>query len=174
MNHISTEHSSASASNAPAQTGSHRWLRWGTTVLAADLIVHTTAGVLVNDWEGWANAAQNFAFVLVTGIVIVGLTYGLLVRWGLKPSPHGRNRAALAALGAGAASLASYAIVFTWAPVLIAPAALVLAREGLRQSGTHGGYPSAITGAALAVTSLIVAVFFAIVVILTGYFPFGL
>ncbi len=174
MNHLSTGHNGPSATNDPAHPQSRRWLRWGAAVLAADLIVHTTAAALVNDWEGWANGAQNFAFILVTGIVIVGLTYGLLVRWGLKPSPHGRNRAALAALCAGAATLASYAIVFTWAPVLIAPAALVLATDGLRSAHDRSGRGFAITGAALAVTSLIMAVYFALAVTITGNFPFGL
>jgi hypothetical protein len=114
------------------------WLRWAAAVLAADLVIHFGVGLLVNDWEGWAVAAGTFLFVLVTGLVIVGLTFGLLVRWALKPSPGGRNRAALAALPTGVASLAAYAIFFTWAPVLIAPAALLLAWEGLRAAGGAG------------------------------------
>ncbi len=150
------------------------WLRWGTGVLSADLIVHNTLATFVNDWEGWGVAAQVVIFVLVTGLVIVGLAFGLLVRWGLKPSPRGRNRAALASLGAGVASLASYAIFFTWAPVLIAPAALVLAREALRAEGGRGGRRHALTGAALGVSSLAVFVLLVVVLLVTGDYPFGL
>jgi hypothetical protein len=77
--------------------------------------------------------------VFGTGLVIVGLTFGLLVRWALKPSPGGHNRAALAAPLTRVASLAAYGNFFTWAPVLIAPAALLLAREGLRAAAERDG-----------------------------------
>lgn len=150
------------------------WLRWATGVLVADMILHNALGTLVNDWEGWSAAAQVFIFVLITGLLIVGLTFGLLVRWGLRPSPRDRNRAALAAFGAGIASLASYAIFFTWAPVLIAPAALVLAREALRAAGERGGRGYALTGAALGVSSLGVFALFVVVALVTGDYPFGL
>jgi hypothetical protein len=151
------------------------WLRWGTVVLAADLVIHNGTGLLVNDWEGWGVAAGTFVFVLVTGLVIVGLTFGLLVRWGLKPSPPGgRNRAALAALLTGIASLAAYAIFFTWAPVLIAPAALLLARQGLRTADKRAERAIALTGGALGLVSLAFFVFLLVVVVATGDYPFGL
>ena len=85
------------------------WLRWAAAVLAADLVIHFGVGLLVNDWEGWVVAAGTFLFVLGTGLVIVGLTFGLLVRLALKPSPGGHNRAALAAPLTGVASLAATA-----------------------------------------------------------------
>ena len=78
-------------------------------MLAADLVIHFGVGLLVNDWEGWVVAAGTFLFVLGTGLVIVGLTFGLLVRLALKPSPGGHNRAALAAPLTGVASLAATA-----------------------------------------------------------------
>jgi hypothetical protein len=151
-----------------------RWLRWGAIVLAADLVVHNTGGVLANDWEGWGNFWGNFTFVLVTGVMFVGPTYGVLARWALRPSAPG-NRPAGAALGAGIASLAAWALYFTWAPVLIAPAALLLGGEGLRRARTRRERRSARAGSVLGAIS--VAVFLT----LWGYawlnggdLPFGL
>ena len=118
--------------------------------------------------------AGIFVFVLITGLVIVGLTFGLLVRWGLKPSPHGRNRAALAALAAGIASLAAYGIYPIWAPMLVAPAALVLARAGLRAAHQRGGRGFALAGGALAVVSLAFFLFLQVIAGVTGSYPFGL
>jgi hypothetical protein len=89
------------------------WLRWGGGVFVALETVHFVGGLVGNDWEGWRTFFENFAFVVVTGLVLVGLIYGLLVRWGLKASPRGRNRPALVGLGAGVLSVASYAIFFT-------------------------------------------------------------
>jgi hypothetical protein len=170
----------ASGTKLSTQSSTHRlsrpdrlWLHWAVAVLAADLVIHFGVGLLVNDWEGWAVAAGTFLFVLVTGLVIVGLTFGLLVRWALKPSPGGRNRAALAALPTGVASLAAYAIFFTWAPVLIAPAALLLAWEGLRAVGERAGRRYALAGGALAVVSVAFFLFLLVVLFATGSYPFG-
>ena len=163
----------------PTQTTKSRpreqrlWLRWGAAVLAADLIVHNTGGVLANDWEGWGVFWETVIFVLVTGTVLVGITFGLVVRWALRPTPRG-NRAATAALCTGAASLLAYGIFFTWAPVLIAPAALLLAREGLRNAEFRGGRRRALAGRVLAVCTFAVFVWFAVVAIVTGSYPFGL
>jgi hypothetical protein len=164
-------------SHASDQSPSARrlWLRWGAVVLAADLVIHNGTGLLVNDWEGWSVAAGTFVFILVTGLVIVGLTFGLVVPWGLKPSPPGgRNRGALAALVTGIASLAAYAIFFTWAPVLIAPAALLLARNGLRTADNRAGRAIAMTGGALGLVSLAFCVVLLVVVVATGDYPLGL
>jgi len=145
------------------------WLRWGTAVLTADLVVHNTAGVLVNDWEGWGVVAQTFVFVLVTGLVIVGVTFGLVVRPALRAT-----RIAGAGLGMGLASLAAYALFFTWAPVLIAPAALLLGREGWRRARTPQERRLPAIGAALGVVSLAVFASFFIFMVFTGHYPLGL
>ena len=147
------------------------WLRWGAAVLAADLVVHTTGGVLANDWEGWGVFWENVTFVLITGVVIVGGTFGVVVRWALRPTPRG-NRAATAALWTGAASLASYAIFFTWAPVLIAPAALLLAKEGLRNAGSPGQRRRALAGRVLAIGTFTVFAWFVVAVFVTGTYPY--
>jgi hypothetical protein len=131
------------------------WLRWGSGVFVALETAHFVGGLLGNDWEGWRIFLENFAFVAVTGLVVVGLIYGLLVRWGLKASPRGRNRAALVGLAAGVLSVASYAIFFTWAPILIAPGAILLGRAGLaRARRGEGGRRPAIAGALLGLLSV--------------------
>lgn len=147
-------------------SASRRWLRWGTAVLVADLVVHAGGGTLSNDWEGWGVFWGNFLFVLITGVVFVGLTYGLVVRWALR-----RHHAAGAALATGIVSLASYPIFFTWAPVLIAPAALLLARDVLRTGPAPAARRMALTGAAFAVGTFAVFVWFVLTAIVSGSFP---
>jgi hypothetical protein len=152
------------ASARPARD--RRWLRWGAIVLAADLVFHAGGGTLSNDWEGWGVFWSNVLFVLITGVIIVGTTYGLVARWALR-----RSHAAGAALGTGIASLAGYAIVFTWAPVLIAPAAFLLARAALRSDPPPGGRRMARTGAVFAVATFAVFVWFVVTAIVTGSLP---
>lgn len=131
------------------------WLRWGAVVFVGLETAHLIGGLVGNDWEGWGTFLENFAFVAVTGLVLVGLIYGLLVRWGLEPSPRRRNRAAPVALVAGLLSVASFAIFFTWAPILVAPGAIVLARAGLARAGEgHGGRRPAVAGASLGLLTI--------------------
>jgi hypothetical protein len=126
-------------------------------VLAGFETVHLVGGALGNDWEGWQTFFENLAFVLLSGLALVGLTYGLLVRWGLKPSLRERNRPALVGFAAGILSVASYAIFFTWAPLLIAPGAVLLGRAGLaRAQEGQGGRTFAVGGAVLGLASLVV------------------
>jgi hypothetical protein len=157
------------------RTDRRSWLRWGIAVFTGVETVHLTAGTLGNDWEGWNVFLGTVVFVVVTGVVIVGLTYGLLVRWGLKASPRGRNRPALAGLAAGVLSVVSYAAFFMWAPVLIAPGAVLLGRVGLaRAQDGQGGRAYAAAGAFLGLASL--AVFLAMATYAAfhdGNYPFG-
>jgi hypothetical protein len=146
----------AAARSVPRPSG-RLWLKWGLAVFAVVETVHFSTGLLVNDWEGWGAALGVLAFVIITGVVIVGLTYGVLVRWGLKPSPKGRNRPALAALVAGVLSIVSYVAFFMWAPVLIAPAAVLLGRVGLAKAGPgREGRVQAAAGTILGLVSLAV------------------
>jgi Protein of unknown function (DUF2759) len=147
------------------------WLRWAAAVLAADLLVHIGGGVLANDWEGWGVFWGTALFVVITGVVIVGVTFGLVVRWALRATPRG-NRAATVALWTGAASLVSYAVFFTWAPVLIAPAALLLAQEGLRNAGSPGERRRAMAGRVLAICTFAVFGWFVVAVFVTGTYPY--
>jgi hypothetical protein len=109
-------------------------------------------------------------FVVVTGLVWVALSFGVLVRWGLKPSPHGRNRAALSAAAAGLLSLVAYLVYFTWAPLVVAPAALLLARAGLRTSDENGDRRYAVAGATLGTLSLAYWAFCIAFMLVTGEF----
>ena len=142
-------------------------------MLVAYLVVHNGVASAVNDWEGWSNFVGNVTVITVWGIVLVGLTFGLFVRWGLKASPAGRNRAALASLGCGIASLLAYAIYFMWAPFVVAPAALVLAAAGLRTARESGdrGRGCALWGGVLGALSLAYWIFCIVFVLITGSFP---
>lgn len=102
----------ASASSMPAR---RNWLGWAIAVLVVVEAIHVIVATLVNDWDGWGTFLVVLVFALVSGLVIVGLTYGLLVRWGMKPHPRQRNRPAAAALAAGMLSVVSYAAFFVWA-----------------------------------------------------------
>lgn len=158
----------------PAREGSGpptSWLRAGLFVFAGYLILHLGIASLVNDFEGWANFASNTSVIVLWGLVLTGLTFGLLVRWGLKPSPTGRNRAALAATGAGAASVVAYGLYFMWTPLVVAPAALLLARAGWKAAGSKGGRRFALVGGALGALSLTYWIFCMVFVLITGSFP---
>jgi hypothetical protein len=116
--------------------------------------VHLVGGVAVNGWQGWGVFLGNLVFIVVSGLVIVALVFGLLVRWGLRPSRPGRNRSALTSLAAGLLSIAGYAVFFTWAHLLIAPAAVLLGRAGLTQAQEgRGGRTNALAGALIGVAS---------------------
>jgi hypothetical protein len=148
-----------------------RWLHWGAAVLAGDLVVHITAARLANAWEGWGAEAGNVLFIATTGLLLVGFTYGVVVRRALR-SPVSVGRIAGTALGTGIASLASYVIIFTWAPVLIAPGALLLAGEALRsQASTRAQRRLALAGAGFGVATVAVFIWFLVELILTGNFP---
>lgn len=130
------------------------WLRWGAAVFAGVESVHVLGGTLVNDWEGWGVFLGGLSFIVVSGLVLMALVFGVLVRWGLKPSPRGRNRSALTALAASLLSVAGYALFFTWAPLLIAPAAVLLGRAGLtRTQEDRGGRAYAVAGALIGLAS---------------------
>lgn len=159
----------------PTRADERAWLRWGVLVFAIVESVHFSGGLIANDWEGWGTFFVLLAFVVVTGVVIVALTYGLLVRWSLRSSKTEGNRAAVGALIAGVISVASYVLFFTWAPFLTFPAALLLGREGLaRAREGHGGSRAATAGGLLGLASaafgggmLVYALFH------DGTYPFG-
>jgi len=150
------------------------WLRWGAAVLAADIIAHYALTTISNDWEGWGVFFEGFIFILVTGVVIVSLTFGLLVRWALKSSSPMGNRPAAGALVAGIASVLAYGIYFTWAPALIVPAVYLLSREALRAAPERGGRRTALAGAALGGLSASLWIYIMSFAAITGDFPFGL
>ena len=137
------------------------WLRWGAVTFLAVEIVHFTVGFFRGDKTpdgedgGWVETLNNLMYPIVTGVVITALVFGTLVRWGLKPSPQGRNRAATASLAAGLLAIAAYAVYFTWAHILIAPAAILLGQVGLiRARDGLGGRARALAGTLIGLASL--------------------
>ncbi len=175
LDHTGSEPATAHGRRRTAETKRRNppWSQQALAVLVAYLVVHNGAATAVNDWEGWSVFANNVIVITVWGIVLVGLTFGLLVRWGLKTSPTGLNRAALASLGAGVASLLSYGIYFMWAPFVVAPAAVILASEGLRTARDRGGRGRgyALAGGLLGALSLAYWIFCIAFVLVTGSFP---
>jgi hypothetical protein len=153
----------------------HRsWLRWGAAVFAAVETMHVVTGTLVNEWEGWDVFLSNVSFIVVSGAVITGLVFGLLVRWGLRPSPRGRNRPAGASLAVALLSVAGYAAFFAWAHLLIAPAAVLLARAGLRQAANGGGgRTSALAGGLIGSANIAFGVVLLVYALFAGSYPFG-
>jgi hypothetical protein len=151
----------------------HRWLKWGVLVVAADVVVHNVAARLANPWEAWSTFLENFVFIAVTGLVLASLSFGVLVRWGLRDSTRGTDRAATAAAIAGGLSVLSYAAYFMWAPFVVGPAAVLLARTALAESAlSRRGRHLAKAGMVLGATSCaawVAAVLFALA---TGHFPF--
>ena len=179
-NSISTRHTaqrpSAPATHSkatPHKRTARPWRRQAAWMLAAYLVIHNGAATLVNRWEGWSNFAENFAAIAVWGLILVGLTFGLLVRWGLKDSPKGRNRAALTSLGTGVGSLLAYTIYFMWAPFVVAPAAVILAVAGLRtaRESVRGGRRYALAGGVLGGLSSAYWLFCIVFVLSTRHFP---
>jgi hypothetical protein len=123
------------------------WVKVGGVVISAEIVIHTAAGQLLNEWEGWGVFAQNAAYAVVTGLVLGALAFGVLVRWGLKESPRGRNRPAIASAVGGVISVLSYYMFFTWMPVLFGAATVILALSGLTRSREdHRGRRAALTG----------------------------
>lgn len=163
----------AQASVVQSNRGAHQWRRQALRMLTAYLVIHNGAATLVNDWEGWSNFASNFLVITIWGLALVGLTFGLLVRWGLKDSPTGRNRAALASLGAGVGSVLAYAVYFMWAPFVVGPAAVILALSGLRaaRESDGGGRGYALAGGILGGLSSAYWTFCIVFVLSTGSFP---
>jgi hypothetical protein len=68
----------------------------------------------------------------VFGALAVALTFGVLVRRGLRTAADGRNRPARAALLVGVAGILSYVIFFTGTPAIVGAGAITLGLVGLR------------------------------------------
>lgn len=135
-------------------------------------VVHAVVAVVVNEWEGWSIFWENLAFIAVSGLIVVGLVYGLLVRGGMKKAEDGRNRPASAGMWAGILSVVSYGAYFIWAPFLIGPAAVLLAREGLKRAHETGlGRGRALAGGSLGALSLVFGIFLIVFVLIRGDYP---
>jgi hypothetical protein len=138
------------------------WLRWGAVTFLTVETIHFTVGALgpsaktpTEADESLGVFLENLAAIVVSGTVITALVFGTLVRWGLKPSPRGRNRTATTSLAAGLLAIAAYTVYFTWAQWLIAPAAVLLGQVGLtRAQDGLGGRARALAGVLIGLASL--------------------
>jgi len=161
----------AALESATYPTAGRTWLRWAVGTFVVVESVHFAAGLFFNDWEGWSTLVANLVFVVVTGVVLVGATFGLFARWALRDE----ERAGKGALGVALVSLASYAIFFTWAPFVTAVAALLLGRTALVGAPTGRAARAARIGMGLGALSLAIGVsMLAYAAFNGGDYPFGL
>lgn len=148
------------------------WLTWGAGVFLIVEVVHAVVAVVVNEWEGWRIFLENLLFIVVSGLIVVGLIYGLLVRWAMKKPAEDRNRPASAGMWTGILSVVAYGAFFIWAPFLIGPAAVLLAREGLRHVQESGlGRGRAMVGGSLGALSLAFGIFLIVFALIRGDYP---
>lgn len=108
--------------------------RVGLAIAISLIGIHALAGTFANEWEGWGVALQVVAFAAVAGALAVVLTFGVLVRRGLRTAADGRNRPARAALLVGVVGILSYVLFFTGAPAILGAGAITLGLQGLRQA----------------------------------------
>lgn len=125
-------------------------VRVGLAIAISLIAIHALAGTFANEWEGWGAALEAASFAAVAGALAVGLTFGVLVRRGLRPSAEGRNRPARAALLVGIAGILSYVAFFTGAPAILGAGAITLGLQGLRLAREgRGSLAAAVGGLAL-------------------------
>jgi hypothetical protein len=107
-------------------------VRVGLALAISLIVIHALGGNFANEWEGWGVAVQTVSFAAAFGALALGLTFGILVRRGLRTAVDGRNRPARAALLVGVVGILSYVIFFTGAPAIVGAGAITLGLAGLR------------------------------------------
>jgi hypothetical protein len=133
----------------------------GLAVAVAVILIRTVGGTFANDWEGWGTFLMQASAALVEGGLWAALTFGLLVRIGLRSGSSGHNRPARAALLGGVLGILSFAVFFTGAPVVVGAGVIMLAFEGLRRARSGmGGRGAAHAGLALGAVTVAVALGF--------------
>lgn len=135
-----------------SQAGNRSWMWYGALTFVTVESVHVVAGTVLNDWEGWGLFWENFAFIVVSGLIITVFVYGVLVRRGLEP--QARNRTGAMSLATGLLSVLSIAAFFLWAHFLVAPAAVLLGRVGLVRSNDRRGKVMALSGTLIGIAVL--------------------
>jgi hypothetical protein len=136
-------------------------LRVGLAIAIFVIVVHAVGGNFANEWDGWGVALENMSAALVFGVVAAALTFGVLVRIGLRIDRKGPNRAARAGLATGVIGILSYVAFFTGAPAIVGAGAITLGLEGLRLARDgRGGRAPAVTGLALGIANVAVALTF--------------
>jgi hypothetical protein len=138
-----------------------------TQLVAERLDPTSTSRTLIDSSDGCPSGASAFhVAAIILGLIGVSETVSRL------PSPRGRNRAATTSLAAGLLAIAAYAAYFTWAQILIAPAAVLLGLVGLtRAQDALGGRTRALAGVLIGLASLAFSAALLAYVGLTGDYP---
>lgn len=132
--------------------------RVGVAVAVAVILIRTVGGNFANEWEGWGTFLTQASAATVEGVLWAVLTFGLLVRIGLRSGSGGHNRPARAAMLGGVLGILSFAVFFTGAPVVVGAGAVMLAFEGLRRARSGmGGRAAAGAGLVLGAVTIAVA-----------------
>lgn len=105
-----------------------RELKLGTGAVAAAVVIHTLVAWVINDWEA---AISTFLLILIFGLVVGALVFGLIVRWGVRGSAQ---HAAIAGLATSILSILSYGVFFIGAPPIIGAGGAVLGQVGLNRA----------------------------------------
>lgn len=109
-------------------------LRVGLVIAISVIIIHALGGNFANEWEGWGVALQTVSFAAVFGALVLGLTFGVVVRRGLRPAADELNCPARVAPLVGVAGILCYVIFFTGAPAILGAGAITLGLAGLRMA----------------------------------------
>ena len=140
-------------------------------MVIAEVVIHGLAAGALNDWEEFV---PTLAFLLVFGLVVGALVFGLLVRLGSRPSDE-RNRPAITGLVCGVLALASFGVFFVGAPPIVGAGSVVLGRAGLHQAEAgRGGIVPARAAIGLGTVVIGAWLFLYIAAVILGDFPFGL
>lgn len=159
----------APKADAPEEPDQRRVLRVGLVVAAGLILFRTVGGNFANEWEGWGTFLTNAAVATVEGALWAALTFGLLVRIGLRSTRDGHNRPARAALLGGVLGVLSFAVFFTGAPVIVGAGAVMLAIEGLRRARSGmGGRGAALAGLILGAMTIAGALVFYSLAVVDG------
>lgn len=143
-------------------------LRAGLTVAVVVIAVHTIGGNFANEWDGWDVALGNVLAGTILGALALALTFGLLVRPGLRAAGAG-NRPARMAVVTGMIGVVSYVVFFTGAPAVVGAGALALGLRGLQLAREgRGGRHAALTGLVLGLANIAFALGFYATEIVAG------
>jgi hypothetical protein len=139
--------------------------RIGLAAVLATVVARILLGsFVVNDWEGWGTFVGFSLAVIVEGLVLGGLVFGVGVRLGSRGS---EGRRVVAALVFGLLAVLSLAIPYSAPQPVIGAAAIALAVPTTR----HGRARSASAGLLLGLVTITLWVAFMVFAVVTGDWP---
>ena len=121
---------------ASAERRLSRGAKIGLVTVGAVVGIRIVVGNLViNDWEGWGTFFVVATTLLVEGLVLGGLVFGLLVRLAARSrNPH----PAVAALITGVLSVLSFAISYSAHQAILGAGAVALGLAAIDRAGVAG------------------------------------